>query len=249
MVRLCHDVFSPTRWCLTELLDLLYTLLVLLAVIGTVPAGWATDKFSKDAEGNTVPGAKKRLLALGQGLSGVLYLGYGQWMPSDTSLFARATVIFILQLLLGLVNPLFMVPALPDMHESHGGHPSEDTTNLVSAIYTTMMNIGGVIGPAVANVAIPSLGFRNMVALVGAFFVVTSCAVLLHARMLPPAIASSDRRPTSENYERSMYSVLSNDDDDEASPMRNVERVAVLSVAKARDKEKRQAMHAAADAM
>ena len=224
-------------------------------VVGTVPAGWATDRFTKDIQGNTVPGAKKRLLALGQGLSGVLYLGYGTWwMPSDSSNVAKATVLFILQVLLGLANPLFMVPALPDMHECHGGQPSEDTTNLISAIYTTMMNVGGVVGPAVANIAIPSLGFRNMVAAIGAVFVATSCAVLLHVRMLPTAVAiMHDERPGSQCSERSMYSMLTNDEEDEAEgpgarELNVEERVGLLSVAKAREKAKRQAMHLAANA-
>jgi hypothetical protein len=222
-----------------------------LAVIGTVPAGWATDKFTKDSDGEVVPGAKKRLLALGQGLSGALYLGYGNWwLPSDSSLVARATVLFVLQVLLGLANPLFMVPALPDMHECHSGQPSEDTTNLISAIYTTMMNIGGVVGPAVANVAIPALGFRNMIAMIGAFFMVSSLAVLVHVRTLPPAGANAVDGSVADNAARSMYSALTNDDEDDAEGpgTSDAEQVGLLSVAKARDKARRRAMHLAADA-
>lgn len=218
-------------------------------MIGTVPAGWATDKFTKNIDGSVIPGAKKRLLALGQGLSGAFYLGYGSWwMPSDSSHVARATVLFVLQLLLGLANPLFMVPALPDMHECHGGRPSEDTTNLISAIYTTMMNIGGVVGPAVANAAIPTLGFRNMVAAVGAFFMLSSLAVLLYVRQQPTGADTSD---VADNAERSMYSVLTNDDEDEVkgAGTSDAERVGLLSVAKARDKARREAIHRAADAV
>jgi hypothetical protein len=117
-----------------------------------------------------------------------------------------------------------------------------------------MMNIGGVVGPAVANVAIPALGFRNMIATIGALFMLTSLAVLLHVRTLSPAganITISDG-PVTDNAERSMYSVLTNDDEDEvgnAGTSDDAERVGLLSVAKARDKAKRLAMHQVADAV
>jgi MFS family permease len=199
-------------------------------VVGTVPAGWATDKYTKDSRGRSIPGAKKLLLALGQALSGLFYFGYASWwMPADSSSpQSRAVLIFILQLFLGFVNPLFMVPALPDMHECHNGQPSEDTTNLISAVYTTMMNLGGVIGPILANAFIPTIGFRNMIAGIGAFFMATSCVVLLYVRTLPrggsgggggAAAAGGggghDGGGDGDSGGSSMYSVLSNGDDDD----------------------------------
>ena len=204
----------------------------LRAVVGTVPAGWVTDKYTKDSRGRSIPGAKKLLLALGQALSGLFYFGYASWwMPPDSSSRqSRAVLIFILQLFLGFVNPLFMVPALPDMHECHNGQPSEDTTNLISAVYTTMMNLGGVVGPILANVFIPAIGFRNMIAAIGAFFMATSCVVVLYVRTLPrvgsgggggAAAAGGgggllhDGVGDGDSVGSSMYSVLSNGDDDD----------------------------------
>ena len=182
----CFDV-GFTVWMVQEFgvdvltATLFFTITPLTYMLGTVPAGYATDRWSQ-------PGRKKLLLAIGQCVSGVLYVGFGSWWLEGASSTVQKWVIGVLLTLLGFANPLFMVPALPDMHECHDGQACEDTTNLISALYTTMMNLGGVVGPAIATVGIGQLGFRDTIAVFGVAMVALSVGVALFVLRAPPRI-------------------------------------------------------------
>jgi predicted MFS family arabinose efflux permease len=75
---------------------------------------------------------------------------------------------------MGLGCPLLMVPVLPDMHACRrparvemSEQQAQDATNLISSLYTTMMNLGGVVGPWLGAVGIESVGFSTTVGLLG----------------------------------------------------------------------------------
>jgi MFS family permease len=84
----------------------IFTLMPVGYLVGTIPAGWATDKTRR----------KKLVVALGLVFSGAVYLLFSpRWTESDGG--SHVTLIGVLMVVGGVACPLVMVPVLPDMHE------------------------------------------------------------------------------------------------------------------------------------
>ena len=102
-----------------------------------------------------------------------MYVLFGFVDDGDDGAPPPFITIGIFCVLMGLVCPMLMVPVLPDMHSCRrpaagdSAEELEDATNLISGLYTTMMNLGGVIGPAVGAVGIDKVGFVATIGMLG----------------------------------------------------------------------------------
>ena len=153
----------------------LFSITPLGYMLATVPAGAVVDKVS----------CKKKVLCAGGVATGIVYLFWGKWWLSGASKAARVAAVASLQAVSGVVNPFFVVPALPDMHDSHAGTQDEDTTNLISALYTTAVNLGCVLGPALATWGYRTIGFQDTIAAFGALLISASALVYLSCGRSP----------------------------------------------------------------
>eukprot|EP01048_Picozoa_sp_COSAG05_P011226 COSAG05_NODE_1044_length_6057_cov_9.395267_5_plen_485_part_00 len=92
-------------------------------------------------------------------------------------------------------------------HEEHCLLLEEDATNLISALYTTMMNLGGALGPFIGAATIKRVGFPVTVALFGGAHILLGClltaGVLLRRR----------RRSGEKGVARGAYAQVAMDED------------------------------------
>merc|ERR1712048_302345 len=91
----------------------------------------------------------------------------------------RLTALVGYLILMGATSPTIEGAVLPDMLDSVQRQEKrsvpavvdEHTTNLVTAMFTTACNLSGVLGPQLAYLVVPALGFRHTYVAIGIFIV------------------------------------------------------------------------------
>eukprot|EP00746_Dinoflagellata_sp_MGD_P151081 gnl/MRDRNA2_/MRDRNA2_82777_c0_seq4.p1 gnl/MRDRNA2_/MRDRNA2_82777_c0~~gnl/MRDRNA2_/MRDRNA2_82777_c0_seq4.p1 ORF type:complete len:473 (+),score=49.20 gnl/MRDRNA2_/MRDRNA2_82777_c0_seq4:166-1419(+) len=146
---------------------------------------------------------KKWLLAAGLCVDGSLTLCYYQlsWLlwPMEVRLMVMMPYLICLGVFGSLVEPVI----LPDMLESAAPatdsitdaqqqdvqqqqqapvpqKPDEHTTNLITSMFTTSWNLGGIVGPQFAYLVVPQIGVRGTVSLLGALLIFLAVSLLLY---------------------------------------------------------------------